>query len=206
MSPLDFFLKMMRNPEAPVHLRTKAARIAAPFVHPKPASRKPSLAINDPYGFVIDLEAAREVRDEYRRHFRFFQTLHMRSRDDTQHWVALQRYQELNWSLGQSTECPTCYTSEDEHEDLERRDELFRKWKGRQPPHQLTPEEDAEEAHLYGRIAAFKQESCRAGRRMDVLRNLGEKRSAAEQSELDALEARHRRIPPKNGSFWLVDY
>jgi hypothetical protein len=70
LSPLDFFLEVMRDPEAPVHLRTKAARIAAPFVHPKPASRKPSLAINDPYGFVIDLEAAREVRDEYRRHFR----------------------------------------------------------------------------------------------------------------------------------------
>jgi hypothetical protein len=41
---------------------------------------------------------------------------------------------------------------------------------------------------------------------MDVLRNLGEKRSTPEQSELDALEARHRRIPPKNGLIWLVDY
>jgi len=91
----------------------------------------------------------------------------------------------------------------DEHEDLVRRDELFGKWRSRPP---LTGEEDAEEAHLFARIAAFKQETCRARRRMDVLRNLGEKRSIAEQSELEALEARHRRIPPKNGLIWLVDY
>jgi hypothetical protein len=202
LSPLDFFLEMMRNPEAPVHLRTKAARIAAPFVHPKPASCKPSLVINDPYGFVIDLEAAREVRDEYRRHFRFFQTLHMRSRDDTQHWVALQRYQELEWSLGQSTECPTCYTSVDEHEDLERRDELFRKWKGGQPPHQLTPEEDAEEAHLYGRIAAFRVARSRNLKRMRALKELGDKRTADERGELDAFEARNRHV--RSNSLRLV--
>lgn len=202
LSPLDFFLEVMRNPEAPVHLRTKAARIAAPFVHPKPASRKPSLVINDPYGFVIDLEAAREVRDEYRRHFRFFQTLHMRSRDDTQHWVALQRYQELEWSLGQSMECPTCYASVDEHEDLERRDELFKKWIKGQPPRQLTPEEDAEEAHLYGRIAAFRVARSRDLKRMRALKELGDKRTADEQSELDAFESRYRHV--RSNSLRLV--
>jgi hypothetical protein len=202
LSPLDFFLETMRNPEVPVHVRTKAARIAAPFLHPKPASRKPGLVINDPYGFVIDLEAAREVRDEYRRHFRFFQTLHMRSRDDTQHWVALQRYQELEWSLGQSTECPTCYTSVDEHEDLERRDELFKKWMYGQRPHQLTPEEDAEEAHLYGRIAAFRVARSRDLKRMRALKELGDKRTADEQSELDAFEARHRHV--RSNSLRLV--
>jgi hypothetical protein len=47
----------------------------------------------------------------------------------------------------------------DEHEDLVRRDELFQKWRGRPPP--LTGEEDAEEAHLFARIAAFKQETVR---------------------------------------------
>jgi len=66
LSPLDFFLEVMRDPEAPVHLRTKAARIATPFVHPKPASRKPALVIEDPYGFDIDPVAARELRDFYK--------------------------------------------------------------------------------------------------------------------------------------------
>jgi hypothetical protein len=118
LSPLDFLLEVMRNPEAPFRLRTQAARTAAPFVHPKPASRKPTWVIDDPYGFVVDLEAAREVRDTYRRHYRLQQTIHMRGWEDRQHWDALHRYRELEWSLGQSTECPACYTSEDEHEDL----------------------------------------------------------------------------------------
>jgi hypothetical protein len=202
LSPLDFFLEVMRNPEAPVHLRTKAARTAAPYVHPKPASRKPGLVIDDPYGFVVDLEAAREVRDAYRRHFRLHQTVHMRGWDDRQHWDALKRYQELEWSLGQSTECPACYTSVDEHEDLERRDELFKKWKSGPPPRQLTPEEDAEEAHLYGHIAAYRVARSRDFKRMRALKELGDKRTAAEQSELDAFEARHRHV--RSNSMRLV--
>jgi hypothetical protein len=69
LAPLDFFLGVMRDPDAPVHLRTKAARIAAPFVHSKPASRKPDLIIKDPYGFEIDPAAARELRDAYRSYW-----------------------------------------------------------------------------------------------------------------------------------------
>ena len=134
------------------------------------------------------------MRDEYRRHFRFFQTTHMRSRDDKQHRVALEHYKELEWSLGQSTECPACYTSVDEHEDSERRDELFKKWMYGQPPHQLTPEEDAEEAHLYGRIAAFRVARSRDSKHIKALRELGDKCTAAEQIELDAFEARYRHV------------
>ena len=70
----------------------------------------------------------------------------------------------------------------------------------------LTREEDAEEAHLFARIACFKIEANKARYRIDVLRKLGDKRSAIEQGELDALDARFRRIPPKNGLIWLVDY
>jgi hypothetical protein len=105
--------------------------------------------------------------------------------------------------LGRSIRCPEGYTSADEHEDLVRRDELFDKWR-RQPS--LTREDDAEEAHLFARIARFKVECNRARNSIDVLRKLGDKRSAIEQSELDALESRFRRIPPQNGLFWLVDY
>src|SRR6476646_4838396 len=50
-SPVDFFLTVMRDPDAPFPLRTKAARIVAPFVHPKPSARN-DLAFDDPYGFV----------------------------------------------------------------------------------------------------------------------------------------------------------
>jgi hypothetical protein len=74
-------------------------------------------------------------------------------------WDALVRFKRMEANLGASIRCPEGYTSVDEHEDLVRRDELFQKWRGRPPP--LTGEEDAEEAHLFARIAAFKQETVR---------------------------------------------
>jgi hypothetical protein len=198
LSPLDLFLEVMRDPEAPFDLRTKAARIVAPFVHPKPASRKPGLVINDPHGFVVDSVAAREVRDAHRRFLRLFQTVHMRGWEDKRHHDAYGRYKDMAWSLGRSTECPTSYTSEDEDKDLGRRDELFEKWRQGNFPHQLTPEEDAEEAHLYARIEAFGAARGRAERRIIALRELGDKRTATEQSELDALELRYRRVRETN--------
>jgi hypothetical protein len=76
-------------------------------------------------------------------------------------------------------------------------------WRSRPP---RTREEDAEEAHLFARIACFKIEANSARYRIDDLRKLGDQRSAIEQGELDGLEARFRRIPPKNGLIWLVDY
>jgi hypothetical protein len=201
LAPLDFFLGVMRDPEAAVHLRTKAARIAAAFVHPKPASRKPALVIKDPYGFDIDPVAARELRDAYRSFWPLFINM-SKYLPEKPYWDALIRFKRMEWNLGCSIRCPDGYTSVDEHEDLVRRDELFGKWRSRPP---LTGEEDAEEAHLFARIAAFKSEASSKRNRIGVLRKLGDKRSAAEQGELDALD-RYRRIPPKNGLIWLVDY
>ena len=94
------------------------------------------------------------------------------------------------------------YTSVDEHEDLERRDELFKKWKRGKRPYQLTSEEDAEEAHLYGRIAAYRAARGRDSKRMRALKELGDKRTAVEQNELDALEARYRHL--RSNSLRLV--
>jgi hypothetical protein len=191
----------MRDPNAPVHLRTKAARIAVPFIHPKPVSRKPDLIIKDPYRFEIDPVAARELRDAYRSFWPLF--INMRKYlPEKPYWDALIRFKQMEANLGCSIRCADGYTSADEHEDLVRRDELFGKWRVQAS---LTREEDVEEAHLFARIASFKAERLRQTDRIDALRLLGEKRSADER-EFDALEARFRRIPPQNGSFWEVDY
>jgi hypothetical protein len=122
---------------------------------------------------------------------------------DKPYWDALVRFKKMEVNLGASIRCPDGYTSAGEHEDLVRRDELFGKWRRSRPP--LTREEDAEEAHLFARIACFKIE---ANGKVSHRRSsqTGDQRSAIEQSELDALEARFRRIPPKNGLIWLVDY
>jgi hypothetical protein len=122
---------------------------------------------------------------------------------DKPYWDAFVRFKKMEANLGASIRCPDGYTSPDEHEDLVRRDELFGNWRSRPP---LTREEDAEEARLFARIACFKVEANSARYRIDDLRKLGDQRSVIEQGELDALEARFRRIPPKNGLIWLVDY
>ena len=160
------------------------------------------MIIKDPYGFEIDPAAARELRDAYRSFWPLFINM-SKYLPDKPYWDALFRFKRMEVKLGGSIRCPDGYTSADEHEDLVRRDELFNKWRSRPP---LTGEEDAEEAYLFARIACFKVEANKARYRIDVLRKLGDKRSAIEQGELDALEARFRRIPPKNGLIWLVDY
>jgi len=45
--PLDFLLRLMRNPGAPITRRLEAAKVAAPFLHPRlcPVEPKP---ITDP--------------------------------------------------------------------------------------------------------------------------------------------------------------
>ena len=43
LSPLDFLLGLMRNPDLPSDLRIKMAEVAAPFVHRKPTKDKPRI-------------------------------------------------------------------------------------------------------------------------------------------------------------------
>jgi hypothetical protein len=185
LSPLDFFLTVMRDPDAPFPLRTKAARIVAPFVHPKPSSRRADLVIDDPFGFVIDPVAARELRDANWRNELIEWNIY---RLDPKRIVRAP-FVELRRALGESTHCPKEYTSADAAADGARMAQLRKKafcGSG------LTPEEDAEEVHLFGRVQAFAAARSRDQPRIEALKALGEKRSEAEQSELDALEARYR--------------
>jgi hypothetical protein len=185
LTPLDFFLTVMRDPDAPFPLRTKAARIVAPFVHPKPSAREADLVIDDPFGFVIDPVAARELRDADWRNDLIWRNSYRLDRKR----IRMTPTCNLEIALGQSTHCPKEYTSADAAADKVRMERLRQKYFS---PSGLTPEEDAEEAHLFGRIAAFTAARSRDYPRIEALKALGEKRSEAEQSELDALEARYR--------------
>jgi hypothetical protein len=66
LSPLDFLLSVMNDPQAPPRLRIKAARVTAPYVHAKAAQAKAEdePAIEDPYGFTFDLDVATALRDD----------------------------------------------------------------------------------------------------------------------------------------------
>jgi hypothetical protein len=73
ISPLDFLLGIMRDPNASSELRIRAAAQAAPFIHAKPGTTRPG----DPAGtaklidgtgaFTIDNAVAKALRDDYHR-------------------------------------------------------------------------------------------------------------------------------------------
>jgi hypothetical protein len=63
-SPLAFLMGVMRDPDAPPHLRVQVARAIAPYVHWKSGLSQPEVVIDDEYGFVIDPAAARALRDD----------------------------------------------------------------------------------------------------------------------------------------------
>jgi hypothetical protein len=56
LSPLDFFLAVMRDPSIPPDWRFKAAQAAAPYVHPKPERAQ---AV-DPEATAKQIEGPRE--------------------------------------------------------------------------------------------------------------------------------------------------
>jgi hypothetical protein len=65
LSPLDFLRSVVNDPQAAPHLRIKAARVMAPYVHAKAGKPKvDELAIEDPYGFTFDLDVAKALRGD----------------------------------------------------------------------------------------------------------------------------------------------
>jgi hypothetical protein len=66
LSPLDFLLSVMKDPQAAPLLRIRAARVTAPYVHAKAGQAKADdeVAIEDPYGFTFDLDVAKALRED----------------------------------------------------------------------------------------------------------------------------------------------
>jgi hypothetical protein len=67
IAPLDFLLRVMRDPETPSHTRMRVGSIVAPYVHRKAEPRQPSVAadleVDDEYGFVVDWDKANALLD-----------------------------------------------------------------------------------------------------------------------------------------------
>src|SRR3954447_9856967 len=63
ISPLQFLLRVMRDPQAPTDLRIRVARAAAPLAHAKPAQSGSGSRNADPDGkwdgFAIELKEAK---------------------------------------------------------------------------------------------------------------------------------------------------
>jgi hypothetical protein len=212
ISPLDFFLGIMRDSNVFLELRIRAAQAAAPFIHAKKpgtarssdpaASAKPIDAV---CGFTIDPVLARALRDDYER----LCELLRKQTTPSQYGGPLSaaEEQEQAWLRARMTKtakaigCPVGYGAIQAGKDDDRLHQLY--CKRISPPScgggALPDAEDAEEAQLRARVAAFDEspEGCARRRIRDLeLKSFRGGRSTAEQSELDGLRTLYPDPPP----------
>jgi hypothetical protein len=139
VSALDFLLGVMRDRDAAPHLRFKVASIIAPYIHPKQktASRE-SDALS---GFNIDFPTAKALRDEEQRYRRML--------GNDPEWANVKaRIAAIKRDLTY----PPDYGTTEVTRDSRRLGELSDKRRSAK----LTQKEDAEQAILNARVAAFK--------------------------------------------------
>jgi hypothetical protein len=154
LSPLDFLLGLMRDPQTPHRLRIRVAHISAPYLHAKLGRRKNEIVIDDPYGFTVDPAVARELRDAELRLSVLRQAAYPRQTGDSPEQKKIKaRIAEIEKGL----KCPAGYTELEAREDRKRLKELSRKRRSERPYNKLGKEDDAEEAHVTARLAAYGQ-------------------------------------------------
>jgi len=203
ISPLDFLLGIMRDPNASSELRIRAAAQAAPFIHAKPGTARPG----DPAGtaklidgtgaFTIDNAVAKALRDAYHRLGELVR------KKDPLSAAELEEESNLRVRIGDRARaigCAAGYGLKQAQQDNNRLHQLY--CKRISPPScgggALPDAEDAEEAQLRARVAAFEEspEGCARRRIRDLeMQNFCGGRSAAEQNELDNLRTLYPDLP-----------
>ena len=202
ISPPDFLLGLMRDPNASSELRIRAAQA---FIHAKPGTARPG----DPAGtaklidgtgaFTIDNAVAKALRDDYHR----LGELVRKKCGNPLSAAELEEECKLRVSIGgraRAIGCPAGYGLKQAQQDNNRLHQLH--CKRISPPScgggALPDAEDAEEAQLIARVAAFEEspEGCARRRIRDlILQDFREGRSAAEQTELDSLRTLYPDLP-----------
>jgi hypothetical protein len=153
-SPLDFLLAAMHDPEASPRQRVQAVRVAARHMHaPAGESEAPSMVVvEDKFGFKVAPEFARAERDDSLREDRLRATSHLRKKDSVEAKAADQELEQIGKRRAERLarfSFPDGYAYADRQDDENRLAQLSSKRSSRKP---LTPEEDAEEAHLAVRV------------------------------------------------------
>jgi hypothetical protein len=214
LTPLQFLHAVLRHPDTPPPLRMKVASILMPYSHGRaaPAEEKPEFAIDDQYGFEVDPEVARKLRDGKK-------ALDALPRSGTTSEGSDKRRRDaLTQDLAEAKKllhCPEGYRWKDLKMDQTRLLELaeIRKVQG------LSPEEDAEEIHLTARALSHENSAEHAERESEnaKLERLERRRSELckkweryeispdEQKEFDSLRAILRPTDRKKTWFGALD-
>lgn len=198
LSPLDFLLGVMRDPDAPPHLRIKGAHIAAPFLHPKrdrPGRR--TAVLDDPYGFVIDRALARALLQEWWEFDRASRRINFPELDADVEAKAKAKARMAK--IAKPLECPSGYGPVEVMKDRERVQELSRK---SVLGTKLTTADKDELAQLVTRIAAYdntpeavaREQARQRFRELHGKEYDGTELTIAEKSELESLRAMDLRV------------
>jgi hypothetical protein len=205
ISPLEFLLGIMRDPDVSSELRIKAAQATLPFVHARPGSARPGDAagtaklIDGTSAFSIDNAEAKALRDDYHR----LAELVRKKCGDPLSAAEVEEESRLRARIedgARAIGCPASYGLKQAQKDSSRLHQLY--CKRISPPTcgggALSDAEDAEEAQLRARVAAFDEshEGCARRRIRDLkMQDFGGGRRAAEQSELDNLRTLYPDLP-----------
>jgi hypothetical protein len=194
ISPLDFLLSIMRDPDVSLELRVRVAQAAAPFLHGKPGAARSNdptaiaKSIDGAGGFTIDPILARTIRDDCQRLNELVQKRPLSATEDQEESWLRARITETAKAIG----CPVGYGEVQARKDRSRLDHLY--CRRISPPQcgggPLPEAEDAEEAQLEARFQAYAAgpEGVARCRIRDLkLKSVG--LTPAEQSELNDLQA-----------------
>jgi uncharacterized protein YnzC (UPF0291/DUF896 family) len=149
-SPLDFLLGVMADPAATPRQRAKAAAIAARYKHAYAARPDAPniIVVEDKFGFKVDPELARAERDDRLRESRLGE-FKPRSAEGIAAEPELKQIRQRRADRVALMKVPDGYTYSDRAADQKRLGALYSKRLSRK---KLTPEEEAEEAHLAVRV------------------------------------------------------
>jgi hypothetical protein len=203
ITPLQFLLGVMRDPQVPTDLRIRVARAAAPLVHGKPgiASREVGKA-GAIDGFAIDIEEAKSLRDIEQRLSVFLRKRYGPSENGGPLTDAeIVEESELDAMFHKrvaALECPPGYGEGDARKDSDRLHQL--NCKRLSPPScgggDLKNADDEEEALLTARLAAYRHSpEGRDRARMLELMFKGRRLAVDEQNELERLKAKYPETP-----------
>jgi hypothetical protein len=154
LTPLEFLLGVMRDPDTPANFRLRIASLLARYLHSKRSTGgPPKIVVDDPTGFSIDPALATELRyAKHRYHFVYITRI-----SQPEHWdreaVAL-RNRIMEIERGLQCLCPSRYGKDQLKRDEERLRELDRV---RRSGLKLSKHEDVEEAWLTARVASWHQ-------------------------------------------------
>jgi hypothetical protein len=150
LQPLDFLLGVMSDPAASPRQRVKAAAIGARYSHAYAGWHEAlaMIVVEDEFGFKVDPELARAERDDQGRE-RWLRAFKSRSAEGQAAQRELEQIGKRRAERVALVKFPDGYTAVDREADQKRLGALYSKRLSRE---KLTPEEEAEEAHLAVRV------------------------------------------------------